>query len=202
MTAISVAVRARGRVRDRLRVVRLSAWVAPSVHISRRWNAISSPPPHSIFPSWDSKTRRNNLMGGPCRQSNGRSKQTLRNSPHPSSRRGTSFHRSGGARVFLLSHLVTCVPHAYLRASSGPLETRCRQPRCGCMITANRRASANDRLLHPAGAWAIFIAQALSHDHFAKNGPAMILSRFVEHHPASSRPPHFDIAPVRLISPD
>ena len=51
------------------------------------------------LPSWDSKTRWNNLLGGLAVRRDGRSKRTyeLTSSIVP---RGTSFHRCGGARVF------------------------------------------------------------------------------------------------------
>jgi len=56
------------------------------------------------LPSWDSKTRRNNLLGGlTVRRMAGPSDQT--NSPHPSSREG---HQSTArwSSSFLLSHLI------------------------------------------------------------------------------------------------
>ena len=80
------------------------------------------------LPSWDSRTRRNNLLGGlAVRRTAGPSGQT--NSPHPSSREGhhsTARWSSG----FLLSHLILHRSHAaaLLPGSSG---TRCRQPICG-----------------------------------------------------------------------
>src|SRR5712675_3635733 len=62
------------------------------------------------LPSWDSKTGWNNLYRGlAIRRATGPSGHT--NSPHPSSREGhlsTAWWNSS----FLLSHLVTCVPHA------------------------------------------------------------------------------------------
>src|SRR5437667_12667178 len=71
----------------------------------------------------------------------------------------------GGARVFLLSHLVTCVPHA--TAASRVHRNSVPSTQMRCMITANRRASATIAFFIPR-CLAIFIAQALSHDHFAK----------------------------------
>jgi hypothetical protein len=91
------------------------------------------------LPSWDSKTRWNNLWGGlAVRRTVGPSGHTI--SPHPSSREG---HHSTARwnSSFLLSHLI---------------------PR-----TANRRAKATIALFSPR-CLAIFIAQALSHDHFAE----------------------------------
>src|SRR5438105_9739800 len=62
------------------------------------------------LPSWCSKTVWNNLYRGlVIRRATGPSGHT--NSPHPSSREGhlsTAWWNSS----FLLSHLVTCVPHA------------------------------------------------------------------------------------------
>src|SRR6266700_247688 len=62
------------------------------------------------LPSWGSKTGWNNLYRGlVIRRATGPSGHT--NSPHPSSREGhlsTAWWNSS----FLLSHLVTCVPHA------------------------------------------------------------------------------------------
>src|SRR5438045_1213574 len=50
------------------------------------------------LPSWDSKTRRNNLTDGLAVKSTAGLSDRA-NSPHPSSREGTSFHPLGGARV-------------------------------------------------------------------------------------------------------
>ena len=86
------------------------------------------------------------------------------NSPHPSSREGhlsTAWWNSS----FLLSHLVTCVPHA--TAASRVHRNSVPSTQMRCMITANRRASATIAFFIPR-CLAIFIAQALSHDHFAK----------------------------------
>src|SRR5947199_8747086 len=90
------------------------------------------------LPSWDSKTRWNNLLGGlAVSVTAGPSRRTI--SPHPSSREG---HHSTARwnSIFLLLHLIlhrsqaaaTCLVH---RTSVPSTHTR-------CMITANRRASA------------------------------------------------------------
>ena len=71
----------------------------------------------------------------------------------------------GGARSFLLSHLILSDPHAVavslVHLNSVPsIQMR-------CMITAKRRASATIAFFIPR-CLAIFIAQALSHDHLAE----------------------------------
>jgi hypothetical protein len=115
------------------------------------------------LPSWGFEDEVEQSIGRPCRQCDGRSKRPndLTSSIVP---RGTSFHR----RVeldFLLSHLIlhssqataTSLVH---RNSVPPTHMR-------CMITANRRASATIAFFIPR-CLAIFIAQALSQDHFAE----------------------------------
>src|SRR5947207_1089655 len=64
-----------------------------TVSMSLTGSCFSSESAPGALPSWDSRTRRNNLSGGPCRQTNGRSKRTceLTSSIVP---QGTSFHRS------------------------------------------------------------------------------------------------------------
>ena len=62
------------------------------------------------LPSWDSKTRWNNLLGGlAVRRTVGPSGQT--NSPHPSSREG-HHSTAGWSSGFLLSHLIQHGSHA------------------------------------------------------------------------------------------
>jgi hypothetical protein len=112
------------------------------------------------FPSWDSKTRRNNLMGGlAVRRMAGPSDRT--NSPHPSSREG---HHSTvrWSSSFLLSHLILYGPHAATTSRVQRNSVRSTQMRC--MITASRRARATIAFFIPR-CLAIFIAQALSQDH-------------------------------------
>ena len=115
------------------------------------------------LPSWDSKTRWNNLCGGlAIRLTAGPSGHT--NSPHPSSREGHHSTVRWSSRVLLLgfycagSHAATAslvqwnvVPSTQMR----------------CMTTANRRASATIAFFIPR-CLAIFIAQTLSQDHFAE----------------------------------
>jgi hypothetical protein len=101
--------------------------------------------------------------GRPYRQNDGRSKRTheLTSSIVP---RGTSFHRSVELG-FLLSRLILHGCHAtamsWVQRNSVP-STQMR-----CMITANRRASATIAFFIPR-CLAIFIAHALSQDHFVE----------------------------------
>ena len=113
------------------------------------------------LPSWDSKTRRNNLCRGlAVRRTAGPSGHT--NSPHPSSREG---HHSTARwiSIFLLSHLISTSPHAV--ATSRVQRNAVPSTQMRCMITANRRARATIAFFIPRRL-AICIAQALSHDHF------------------------------------
>jgi len=113
------------------------------------------------LPVWDSKTRRNNLWGGlAVLQTVGPSGHT--NSPHPSSREG---HHSTArwSSSFLLSRLILHGSHAAVTSRVHRNSVPSTQMRC--MITANRRASATIAFFIPR-CLAIFMAQALSHDHF------------------------------------
>src|SRR5260370_1469880 len=93
----------------------------------RRWNAISSPPPHSIFHHGDSKTRWNNLLGGlAVSMTAGPSGQT--NSPHPSSREG--HHSTVGGSSISSYRISSCPPLKPLRLPSPP-GTRSRHPTSG-----------------------------------------------------------------------
>ena len=114
-------------------------------------------------PSWDSKTRRNNLFRGlTVRRTVGPSGHA--NSPHPSSREG---HHStvGWNPSFLLLHLILHGSHVV--ATSRVHRNSVPSTQMRCMITANRRARATIALFSPR-CLAIFIAQALSQDHFAE----------------------------------
>ena len=115
------------------------------------------------LPLWDSRTRRNNLMGGlTVRLTTGPSGQT--NSPHPSSREGhlsTARWSSG----FLLSHVILYGFHAAAEACSRVQRNSVPSTHMRCMITANRRAKATIAFFIPRRL-AICIAQALSQDHF------------------------------------
>ena len=102
-------------------------------------------------------------LGRPCRQTDGRSKRTcdLTSSVVP---RGTSFHRLVELRV-LLSGLILHGSHA--AAASRVQRNSVPSTQMRCMITANRRARATIAFLSPR-CLAIFIAQALSQDHFVE----------------------------------
>jgi hypothetical protein len=113
------------------------------------------------LPSWDSKTRRNNLSGGlAVRRTAGPSDQA--NSPHPSSREG-HHSTAGWSSSFLLSY---GMQHGFYAATALSLVQRNSVPltQMRCMITANRRARATIAFFIPRRL-AICIAQALSQDH-------------------------------------
>jgi hypothetical protein len=113
------------------------------------------------LPSWESKARWNNLLGGlAVRRMAGPSDQT--NSPHPSSREGHHSTAGWSSSVFLL-HLILNCSHA-AATSSRVQRNSVPSTHMRCMITANRRASATIAFFIPR-CLAIFIAQALSHDH-------------------------------------
>ena len=115
----------------------------------------------TALPLWDSRTRRNNLLGGlAVKRMAGPRRQT--NSPHPSSREGhlsTAWWSSG----FLLLLLILCGSYA-AAASSRVHWNSVPSTHMRCMITASRRASATIAFFIPR-CLAIFIAQALSQDH-------------------------------------
>src|ERR1700737_355392 len=112
------------------------------------------------LPSWDSKTRRNNLMGGlAVLQTVGPSGHT--NSPHPSSREGHHPTARWSSSV-LLSHLI--LNGSYTAATSRVHRNSVPSTQMRCMITANRGASATIASFIPRSR-AFFLAQALSHDH-------------------------------------
>jgi hypothetical protein len=79
------------------------------------------------LPSWDSRTRRNNLYRGlAVLQTAGPSGHA--NSPQPSSRKG--HHSSARWSSSVLLSCLICVALMLLRFP-GSIGTRCRQPRCG-----------------------------------------------------------------------
>src|SRR5262249_20654724 len=114
------------------------------------------------LPSWDSKTRWNNLMG-----------DLAVDVTVQADIRTHLIHRPardiipplGGSQVFLLSDLILYGSHAAVTSlvhrNSVP-STHMR-----CMITASRLASATIAFFIPR-CLATFIAQALSQDHFAE----------------------------------
>ena len=114
----------------------------------------------SARPSWDSKTRWNDLLGG---LAVGRSKRTceLTSSIVP---RGTSVHRL--VEFELPPRLICHGCHAAAVASRVQRKS-VPSTQMRCMITANRRASATMARFMPRRR-AIFIAQALSQDHLVE----------------------------------
>src|SRR6476660_7870241 len=113
-------------------------------------------------PSWDPRTRWNDLRGGlAVGLKAGPSGHA--NSPHPSSREG---HHSTArwSSSFLLSDVIL---QSFQAATACSLVHRYSVPstQMRCMITANRRARATIAFFFPRRL-AICIAQALSHDHF------------------------------------
>ena len=93
-----------------------------------------------FFPSWDPRTRRNNLLDGlTVGRTGGPSGHT--NSPYPSSREGypsTARWISG----FLLSGLILNVFHAAAAACCRVQRNSVPSTQMRCMMTANRRAKA------------------------------------------------------------
>ena len=125
------------------------------------------------LPLWDSKTRRNNLLGGlTVRVTAGSSDIT--NSPHPSSRAG-HHSTAGWSSGFLLSHLIQHGSHA-ATACSRVQRNSVPSTHMRCMITANRRASATIAFFIPRRL-AICIAQALSQDHLFEAACSGLLRR-------------------------
>src|SRR6202158_5772658 len=90
------------------------------------------------LPLWDSKTRRNNLLGGlTVRRTAGPSGQT--NSPHPSSREG-HHSTAGWSSSVLLSHVILISSHA--AAASRVQRHSVPSTHMRCMITAHPRVKA------------------------------------------------------------
>ena len=111
-------------------------------------------------PSWDSRTRWNNLFRGLAVRSTAGSSGHA-NSPHPSSREG---HHSTTRWIssFLLLHLILHGAHA--TAVSRVHRNLVPSTQMRWRITANRRARATIAFFIPRRL-AICIAQALSQDH-------------------------------------
>ena len=132
---------------------------APTANINATERSTCS---SSSTPSWDSRTRWNNLLVGlAVRRTAGPGGHA--NSPHPSSREG-HHSTAGWISSYLLSRLIRHGCHAGVVASrlhrNSVPSTQMR-----CMITANRRARATIAFFIPRRL-AICIAQALSQDHF------------------------------------
>ena len=115
------------------------------------------------LPAWDPRTKWNNLFRGLAgKLTAGPSGRAI--SLHPSSREGhhpTVWWNSS----FLLSHLILYDFHA--ATTSRVQRNSVPSTHMRCMITANRRASATIAFFIPR-CLAIFIAQALSQDHFVE----------------------------------
>ena len=134
-----------------------------TVSMSLTGSCFSSESAPGALPLWDSKTRWNNLLGGlAVRRTAGPSGHT--NSPHPSSRKGHHSTERWSSSV-LLSHLILNGSHA--AAASRVHRNSVPSTHMRCMITASRRASATMAFFMPR-CLAIFMAQALSHDHFVE----------------------------------
>src|SRR5580704_8039637 len=117
------------------------------------------------LPSWDSKTRWNNLLDGlAVKVTVGPSGHT--NSPHPSSREGHHSTARWSSSVLLL-RLILRGFHAAAAACSRVHRNSVPSTQMRCMITASRRASATTAFFIPRRL-AICIAQALSQDHFVE----------------------------------
>src|SRR6202158_2785320 len=115
------------------------------------------------LPSWDSKTRRNNLLVGlAVEETAGPSGHT--NSPHPSSREG-HLSTARWSSSFLLSGLILNGFHAAAVACSRVQRNSVPSTQMRCMITASRRARATIAFFIPRRL-AICMAHALSQDHF------------------------------------
>ena len=99
----------------------------------------------------------------PCRQATaGPSDDT--NSPHPSSREGHHSTARWSSRVLLLGYILN---GCHAASTSRVQRNSVPSTQMRCMITASRRARATIAFFIPR-CLAIFIAQALSHDHFVE----------------------------------
>ena len=131
------------------------------------------------LPSWDSRTRRNDLwVGLAVRRTAGPSGHTI--SPHPSSREG---HHSTArwSSSFLLSDLILHGFHAAAAACSRVHRNSVPSTHMRCMITASRRARATIAFFSPR-------RLAICHRPGLEPGPfrrahQQDLGRFVEHRP-------------------
>ena len=136
---------------------------AAAVSMSLAGSRFSSESAQRALPSWDSRTRWNNLSGGlAVRLTVGPSRHAI--SPHPSSREG---HHSTArwSSSFLLLDLILFGFHAAAATCSRVQRNSVPSPQMRCRITANRRARATIAFFIPRRL-AICIAHALSQDHF------------------------------------
>ena len=109
------------------------------------------------FPSWDSRTRRNNLLVGLAVEERRVQADIRTHLIHRPAR--DIFPPLGGALVFSYRVHAAAVACSLVQQNSVP-STHMR-----CMITASRRAKATIAFFIPRRL-AICMAQALSHDHF------------------------------------
>ncbi len=115
------------------------------------------------LPSWDSRTRWNNLMVGlAVNRTADPSGHT--NSPHPSSREGHLSTARWNSSFLLLGSILNGF-HAAATACSRVHRNSVPSTHIRCMITASRRARATIAFFIPRRL-AICMAQALSQDHF------------------------------------
>jgi hypothetical protein len=114
------------------------------------------------LPSWDPRTRWNNLTGGLALPLAGPSDQA--DSPHPSSREG-HLCTAGWISSYLLSGLILNGFHAAAAVGSRVHRNSVPSTHMRCMMTASRRARATIAFFIPRRL-AICMAQALSQDHF------------------------------------
>ena len=133
---------------------------ATAVSMSLTGSCFSSESAPRALPSWDSKTRRNNLLGGLADNRTAGTKRTyeLTSSIVP---RGTPFHHLVELELLLMGSIRchTAVTTSLVQRNSVP-STQIR-----CKMTASRRARATIAFFIPRRL-AICIAQALSQDHF------------------------------------
>src|SRR5262249_10388523 len=160
MTAINVLAGSRA-MRDRLKL--FNVCMGSSIGSQRTMDAISTPPPHSIF-HHGFRRRGGTIFTAalPCDER-----------PIQADIRTHLIHRPerdiipplDGSRVFLLSDLILYGSHA--AATSLVHRNSVPSTQMRCMTTASRRARATIAFFIPR-CLAIFIAQALSQDHFAE----------------------------------
>src|SRR5215468_6278894 len=144
------------------------------------------------LPSWDSRTRWSNLLGGlAVLQTVGPSRHA--NSPHPSSREG-HLSTAGWIASFLLSGLILNGFHAAVVATSRVHRNSVPSTHMRCMMTASRRARATIAFFIPQRL-AICIAQALSQDYFARHSRLCAASYSITRIISS---PQRDILPLQL----
>jgi hypothetical protein len=116
------------------------------------------------LPSWDPRTRRNNLLDGLAVQFGRQVQADMRT--HLIHRPARDiFPLLGGSRVFSLSGLILNGFHAAAAVGSRVHRNSVPSIHIRCMMTASRRARATIALFIPRRL-AICMAQALSQDHF------------------------------------